>query len=121
MQVVVRSLGIIFALIGTAYLLRPDIIKRLMIFFRKGKRIYFAGILRFALAVVFFTGARECRYPWVIYFFAMVFLISGLLIFTLGAEWIGRMFDWYQEQSYMIFEFIAFVVVMTGVFVIYSA
>ncbi len=121
MQIVIKSLGIIFALLGTAYLLRPDIIKRLMVFFKKGKRIYFAGILRFALAVVFFAGARECRYPWIIFLFGTAFLLSGLLIFILGAEWFRRMFDWYHDQSYLLFELIAFVVAIVGVIIIYSA
>jgi hypothetical protein len=35
--IVIKSLGMLFTLIGIAYLLRPDIIKTLMGFFKKGK------------------------------------------------------------------------------------
>jgi hypothetical protein len=44
----------LFSLMGIAYLLRPEIVKKLMGFFKKGKRIYLAGLIRFALAVLAF-------------------------------------------------------------------
>ncbi|MHC4558884.1 MAG: DUF2065 family protein [Planctomycetota bacterium] len=119
--IVIKSLGILFALIGILYLLRPEIIKELMEFFKKGKRIYFAGLLRFALAVVFLVGARECRYFPVIFAFGILFLIGGLLIFILGPEKIRRILDWYQNQSTLVFRVIALIVLVVGAVVIFSA
>ena len=119
--IVVKSLGILFALMGIVYLLRPNIIKELMGFFKKGKRIYFAGLIRFALAVVFFVAARECRYFWIIFASGIIFLISGLLIFMLGPEKIRRILDWYQNQPVLIFRIIALVVFVFGVLIIFSA
>ena len=118
---VIKSLGILFSLMGIAYLLRPDIIKKLMVFFKKGQRIYLAGLLRFALAVVFFVGARECRYFWIIFACGIIFLLSGLLIFMLGPEKIRRMFNWYQNQPILFFRVIALIVLIFGAIVILSA
>ena len=106
---------------GIAYLLRPDIIKLLIGFFKKGKRIYFAGLLRFALAVVFLIAARECRYPWIIIASGLIFLTGGLLIFLLGPEKIRRILDWYEEQPALIFRVIAVVVLIFGAIIIFSA
>ncbi len=119
--IVIRSLGILFAIIGVVYLLRPDFIKWLMEFFKKGSRVYFAGVLRFVLAVIFLVGAGDCRYFWIIFTFGILFLIGGLLIFTLGPEKIGRMFDWYQGQSTLVFRAIALIVLVIGAIIIYSA
>jgi len=110
----------LFALMGIAYLLRPDIIKKLMGFFKKGKRIYLAGLIRFALAVVFFVAARECRYPWIIFASGLIFLVGGLLIFLLGPEKIRRILEWYQEQPTLIFRIIALIVLLFGVIIILS-
>ncbi len=121
MIIVIKSLGIVIALIGVGYLLRPNIIKWLMGFFKKGKRIYFAGLLRFALAVVFLVTARECRYPWVIFASGIIFLTGGLLIFLLGPEKIRRILDWYQEQPMLIFRVIAVIVLLFGAVIIFSA
>jgi uncharacterized protein YjeT (DUF2065 family) len=119
--IVIKSLGMLFALLGIAYLLRPDIIKKLMGFFKKGKRIYLAGLLRFALAIVFFVGARECRYFWVIFACGVIFLMGGLLIFSLGPEKIRRILNWYQEQSTLIFRVIALIILAFGIIIILSA
>lgn len=121
MHIIIKSLGTVFAIIGILYLLRPDIIKWLMEFMKKGKRIYLAGLLRFALAIVFLVGARECRYPWIIFAFGIIFLLSGLLIFMLGPEKIRRILDWYGEQPTLIFRVIAIIVIAVGLIVVFSA
>jgi uncharacterized protein YjeT (DUF2065 family) len=118
---VIKSLGILFTLMGIAYLLRPDIIKKLMAFFKKGKRIYIPGLIRFVLAVVFFVAARECRYFWIIFASGIIFLTGGLLIFLLGPEKIRRILDWYEEQPTVIFRVIALVVLVFGMVIIFSA
>ena len=119
--IVIKSLGILFVLLGVAYLLKPGIIRELMRFFKKGKRIYFAGLLRFVLAVIFLTAATECRVPAVIGALGIIFLLSGVLIFLLGPERIRAIFSWYEEQPVAIFNFIATVVVIVGVVTIFSA
>ena len=119
--IVIKSLGMLFTLMGIAYLLRPEIIKKLMGFFKKGKRIYLAGLLRFALAIVFFVGARECRYFWVIFACGIIFLTGGLLIFSLGPEKTRRILSWYQEQSTLIFRVVALIILAFGIIIILSA
>ena len=120
-DIIIKSFGIIFTLMGIAYLLRPDIIKKLMGFFKKGKRIYFAGLIRFALAVIFLIAARECRYSLIIIASGLIFLAGGLLIFILGPEKIRRIFDWYEQQPDIVFQVIAVVVLVFGMIVIFSA
>lgn len=119
--IAIKSLGMLISLMGIVYLLRPDIIKKLMRFFKKGKRIYLAGILRLVLAVVFLVAARECRYPWIIFACGIIFLAGGLLIFLLGPEKIRKILDWYQEQSELIFRVIAVIVLVFGLIIILSA
>ena len=121
MDIVIKSLGIVFCIIGIVYLLRPDIMKWLFEFFKKGKRIYFAGLIRFALAIVFLVGALECKYPKVIIAFGILFIIGGLLIFVLRPEKVRRILDWYQKQPVLIFRVIAVIVLAVGAIIIFSA
>ncbi len=121
MHIAIKTLGMLITLMGIAYLLRPDLIKQLMNFFKKSRRIYLPGLLRLALAVVFFIGARECRYFPVIFGSGIIFLTGGLLIFALGPERIRRILDWYQEQPILIFRVIALIVLAFGVIIILSA
>ncbi len=121
MDIVIKSLGILFCIIGIVYLLRPGIMKWLIEFFKKGKRIYFSGLIRFVLAIVFFVGARECKYPWAIFAFGILFVIGGFLIFILKPEKIKHILEWYQKQSVLIFRIIAVFVLVFGALIIYSA
>jgi len=121
MNIVIRILGIVFALMGIVYLLRPDVMKWLIKFFKQGKRIYLAGLIRFALAVVFLVAARECKYFWVILVFGILFIIGGLLIFILGPRKLKTILDWYEKQSTVLLRIIAIIVVAVGVVIIVSA
>ena len=121
MDIVIKTLGIIIALVGIIYFLRPDVMKWLMEFFKQGKRIYFAGLIRFALAIVFLVAARECKHSWVIFAFGILFIISGLLIFMLGLEKLKSIIDWYQKQSVLLLRVIAVIALALGGVIIYSA
>ncbi|MFZ2146792.1 MAG: hypothetical protein WAV28_06180 [Sedimentisphaerales bacterium] len=121
MDIVIKSLGIVFVLIGFVFLLRPDIMKWLINFIKRGKRIYLAALIRIALAIVFFVGALECKYPKVIIAFGILFLLAGLLIIALGPERTRRILDWYENQPLLIFRVIAIVPMVLGAIVIYAS
>lgn len=121
MDIVIKSLGIVFILVAILYLLKPDVMKRILEFFKKGKRIYFAGLIRLALAVVFLLGARECRRFWVVFAFGILFLMGGLLIFVLRPEKTRRMLDWWQKQSVLLLRVVAVIALAIGALIIFSA
>ncbi len=121
MQIVIQIVGIVIIIAAIVYLLKPGVMKRLMEFFKQGKRIYFAGLIRLVLAVVFLLGARECDITWVIAAFGILFLISGLLIFILGLEKLKSIIDWYQKQSVLLLRVVAVIALAIGGVIIYSA
>lgn len=121
MAVIIQSIGIFFVFIGMLYLIRPDVSKQIVEFFKKGKRLYFVGLIRFVLAVVFLLGARDCKIKWVIAVFGIIFLISGLLTFMLGPKRLRPILDWYQRQSSILIRVIAVIILAVGAVVIRSA
>jgi uncharacterized protein YjeT (DUF2065 family) len=121
MDIVIQSLGIVFVLVGIVYLLRPDVMKWLMEFFKQGKRMYFAGLIRFALAIVFLVGARECKRFWVIFAFGILFIISGLLVFIIPLEKIKAYIGWWQKKSPLLLRLMALIALAIGAVIIYSA
>ncbi len=121
MNIIIKIIGVTFILLGIGFMLKPQAIKWMMKFMKQGKRIYLAGLLRFALAIVFLLGAEQARKKWVIAALGIIFLLGGLLIFVLGPEKIRRMFDWYEKQSNLLFRFLAVVVIALGAVVIFAA
>jgi len=121
MDIVIRIIGIVFVFMTVIYFLKPDIMKRLLEFFKQGKRIYFAGMVRLILAVVFLLAAGECKHFWVILAFGILFIISGMLIFILGPEKVKSYINWWQKQSVMLLRVMALVGLAIGAIIIYSA
>lgn len=121
MDIVIKSLGIVFVLIGFVFLLRPDIMKWLINFIKRGKRIYLAALIRIAMAVIFLLGASQCSKKWIIAAFGILFLLAGLLIIFLGPERTRRILDWYENRPLLIFRVIAIVPIILGAVVIYAA
>lgn len=121
MDTVVRIVGIVFVLIGILYLLKPGVLKRLMEFFKQGKRIYFAGLIRFALAIILLLAARECKDFWVIFLFGVLFLISGLLIFVIPLEKLKSYIGWWQKQSLVLLRVLSLIALAIGAVIIIFA
>lgn len=121
MDTVVTIVGVVFVFITIVYILKPDVMKRLMEFFKQGRRMYFAALMRFALAVVFLFAARYCRYFWVIFAFGVLFIISGLLIFILGLEKVKSYISWWQRQPAILLRVVALIGLGIGALIIYSA
>ncbi len=121
MDIVVKIVGIVVVFIGIVYLLKPGVLKSFIGFFKKGKRIYFVALIRFVLAVIFLLAANQCKIPWVIIVFGILFMISGLLIFILRAERLKSILDWWQRQSSLLLRFMGLIALAVGAAIIYSA
>lgn len=121
MQIVIKSMGIILALIAIVYMLRPDTAKKLMVFLQKGRRVYFDGIINLSLAAIFFAGANQCRHSWVILVCGIVFLAEAMMIFGLGSKKASVVLDWGLEQPDELYRFIGLLIGMMGVIVVFSA
>jgi len=121
MKDAIRLVGVICVAVGILYMLRPDIPRRLMEFFKKGSRMYLVGVIRFALAVVFLVGAEHCRHKWVIVGFGIVFLISGLLVFMLGAKRLRAIIDWLGKRSALLLRGLGVIALAIGAIICYSA
>ena len=121
MDIVVKIIGIVIVAMAILLLLKPDIMKHVLQFFKKGKRIYLAGLMRLVLAVVFLLAARECDLTWVIVVFGILFLISGLLVFMLGPQRLRGMMEWFEKRSALMLRAMAVLVLAIGAIIIYAA
>jgi uncharacterized membrane protein HdeD (DUF308 family) len=121
MKTVIQVLGIVIVAAGIVYLLKPDVMKWLMEFFKRGRRIYLAGLIRLALGIVFLLAARECDITWVIVTFGILFLVSGILIFMLGAKRARSVIEWWQKQPVLVLRVLALIASAIGAVIIYSA
>ena len=121
MVAAIKIVGIVCILAGILYMAKPDVPKRVMQFLKTGSRIYLVGMIRFALAVVFLVGAGDCREKWVMVGFGIIFLISGLLVFVLGAARVRAIIDWFQRQPALLARVLGVVPLAIGAVICYYA
>jgi len=121
MDTVIKIIGTVIVLIGLVFLVKPEIPRWVVGFFVKGRRLYLAATVRFALAITFFVGARECDVTWLIVVFGLIFLLSGLLIVMLGLEKAKGIINWYLEQPAFMFRVVASIVLCVGLIIVYAA
>ena len=121
MSTVIKVIGTVIVCIGLVYLVKPAVLKATMRFFSKGSRMYLAALVRFALAIVFFMGARHCGIRWIIVMFGLIFLLSGLLIFMLGLNKAKDIIRWYLEQPLVLLRIVAVIVLAVGLIIVYAA
>ena len=120
-KALIKLIGVICVIAGIVYNIRPDIARRLMSFFAKGRRIYLAGILRFAMAVAFLVGAEQCSHKWVIVVFGIGFLLSGLLAFMMGPKRFGPILTWFAKQPNTIIRVFGVIALAIGAVICWSA
>ena len=121
MKDIIRLIGVVFVIMGILCVFKPDVPKRLMQFFRKGPRIYLAGIVRLALAGVFLVGADDCRHKWVIVGFGITFMVSGLVIFMLGAVRLRKVIDWFASLPAPVLRGLGTIALAAGATICYCA
>ena len=121
MTVLVWIVGWLAFFEGILFLVRPDFLKPVLQFFRKGKRLYLVSLVRIILAVIFFLAAQQCRIPWVIILFGVIMLISGILGFVMKLETAKDMLSWWEEKSPTTIRIIGLIALAIGAIIIYSA
>jgi hypothetical protein len=121
MDIVIKIVGLVIAAVGIVYIIKPNVMNRIIEFFKKGKHLYIAAPVRLAFAVVFLVGARECRYSWVIFAFGILFLITGILVLVLGPKKLTPILEWWLKQPILLLRLMALIAVAIGIVIIISA
>jgi hypothetical protein len=121
MSLVITIIGVVFVCMGVLFLSKPAVLLPLMEFFKQGKRIYLAAVIRLVLALVFLLAARECDLTWVIGLFGIIFLASSLVIFAAGPSKLRPIIDWFQKRAALLAKPAGILVVAMGALIIYAA
>jgi len=121
MDIVIKIVGIVLMLTGIVYIAYPNVMLWLIDFFKKGYRIYFAALLRFALGIIFLLGAGDCEVKWLIAAFGILFLLGGLLILLLGRDRINAILNYYGTRPLWLLRALASIALIIGAAIIYAA
>lgn len=117
----IKTLGILFICAGIIFLVKPAIIKSVVSFFKVGIRPHIAALIRITIAVVLFLGAQQCRIHWVIIALGIIFLLSGLIIFAIGAKKASSLMGRFENQPVAFVRILSLIPLTVGTIIIFSA
>lgn len=121
MVILVRFIGILMACMGAIVILSPNVMKKMISFWRKGNRLYAGGVVRVLLGVVFLLSAPQTRLTGVIYTLGILMLLGGIVIFILGVKKLKAILDWWDKLPHYILRLMGFLILAIGALVIYCA
>ena len=121
MDLLIKIIGVVFVGMCILYLLKPEILRSILAFFKFGNRLYIAGVIRLIFAVVFLLAARECKVQWLIFAFGILFLLSAIMVFVLGPKKLVGMLNWYQKQPALVLRITAVTGMILGAIILYAA
>jgi hypothetical protein len=122
MRDIVTLLGILYAGLGLAFVVRPALLGPFLTFWRKGGRPYVIVVAtRLVTGAVLVVAAPQCRFPGVIRVLGILFLVSGLGAWLVRAEGIRAFWDMAEDLAPTVVRLGAGLFTALALFLVYAA
>ncbi len=120
MVILVKLLGIVIVVFGVIHLVSPDLTKRYMGFWIKGKRGYAGGCLSILIGIILLFAASQCRLAWFVALFGILALVKGFVLFVLGPERLTSTINWWRARPPVAQRLLGLLKLALGALLIYS-
>lgn len=121
MVILVKLLGIITVVFGVTFLMRPEVIKKYMAFWTKGKRVYTGGSLSILIGIILLFAASQCGVVWFVTVIGIWGLIKGIILFILGPKKVISMINWWIARPPAVLRILALLTLSIGTLLVCSA
>lgn len=121
MVALIKLFGITIIIFGAVYFTKPAVMPRIMSFWLKGRRLYVGAVLNFIAAFIFLFGAAQCQIPWIIITFGIIGVLKGAVIFGFGQKKFETFYNKFTRASRGILRFMACIILVIGIILIYAA
>ncbi|MBI4115292.1 MAG: DUF2065 family protein [Candidatus Omnitrophica bacterium] len=86
MIILIKLVGIVITVFGLAIFASPEFSQKVFDFFKEGKRIYYAGVVRVAAGALILLSASQSAVPLAAIALGVMFLVSGIVVFVSDLE-----------------------------------
>lgn len=117
MLIIVKLTGVVIAGFGLAIFSSPEFSHKVFNFFKEGKRIYYAGVVRAILGLLILFEASASRVPIAAISLGLMFLVSGIAVFASDIEKIKIFIQHYSEMPPMVIRLLGLVAATFGMLV----
>lgn len=116
----IKLFGLLMVAMGAIYLVKPAVMKNVMKFWTKGKRLYLGGFLSFLLGIIFLFSAARCALPWYVVIIGIIALVKGVLSFVLGKKKVTQIVDKWTHSPVSTLRVLAIIVIVLGALLVYA-
>jgi uncharacterized protein YjeT (DUF2065 family) len=121
MLMLVRLFALVMVVFGIINMLNPEVMKKYIAFWAKGKRLQVGGIISLVIGIIFLFTAPQCNIPWLVVLMGIIALIKGVVLLVLGPEkWLANI-NWWTSRPPMVLRILSVVTIVLGVVLINAA
>ncbi len=117
----VKVISVLLMALGILFVVKPELIKKVLAFFQEGKRLYLAGTVRVVIGGVLLFAAAEARVIGAMVILGLLFVTAGILIFVVGPEKLKILLKWWEEMPLWVCRIIGLFPVFFGALILYLA
>lgn len=121
MAILINILGIFITVMSIIILINPKIVKKMLVFWRKGRNVYIGAAIRIIVSLILLSYAPQARVPLLITGLGTLVFLSGLAIFLLGTEKSRAVLDWVDKKPVSTFRLIVLAMLVFGALVIVAS
>ena len=116
---IIAGVGVLVALLGLAIFVSPPLLKRILVFYEEGSRLYAALVFRVIFGTLLIAAADQSRSPKVVLTLGVITVIAGLGGFFVGLDRMRALARWWSRQSPLTVRAWSLVAIVFGAFLVY--
>lgn len=121
MVYIITAVAVLFLAVGCVNAASPSILKGLIGFIKGGKkRVYIGGVIRIVIGGLLLWASSKASVVLVPIIIGAIVVISGILVFVLGAQKIHSFVEWWEKLPEYKRRFLPLITAVLGLLLLYS-
>ena len=117
MIILIKLFGLLILAMGLTIFAVPQVIQKIFDFIKEGNRIYYAGVIRGAVGIIFFLCSSLSLVPLASIALGIMFLVSGITVFAVEPEKMKSLIAHYIEMPGLVIRLLGLVAASFGILV----
>jgi len=117
MLILAKLIGVVIAVFGLTIFATPQITKRVFDFFKEGKNIYWAGVVRVLIGLVLLLAAAHSAIPVATICVGVIFLLSGIIVFAVDLEKMKNFIAYFDEMPALVTRLLGLLAASFGILI----
>lgn len=118
MVILAKIIGVIIAGFGLTIFASPQITEKVYAFFKEGKNIYLAGVVRAFTGLVLLLATAQSTVPMAAIALGIMFLTSGIIIFAVDPEKTKVLITHFSEMPTLVIRLFGLVAASFGILIL---